>query len=475
MRLILPLLLSLLLALPAQAGDRQGAQTAGPAASADPCAMARADWRMISGTESRAVLEAFIATHDAQCALLAKLAAERAAALATGEAADVCIAARAAWAALGASDTLSGAALADFAETYGATCPALASQVEERLAALAGSRPDPANGADTANARHVGPPDWTRAVSEELGHHRGWVKGADISSDGLRVVTVANDAFRAHSARFGDEDYRAVLGEAYAARIWEIGSGDLLRTLKGHEDDLNSVSFSPDGHRVVTASHDRTARVFDAASGEERLVLGGHEHLVYSAVFSPDGKYVLTASFDRTARLWDAATGREAMVFEGHVSGVRRAAFSPDGRHVVTASSDRSVRIWSAETGKQTARFEGHDGPVVHAAFSPDGRLIVTGSEDGTAYILNAVTGHAVTRLSGHSARVNSAVFSPDGRHVATASRDMSARIWETTSGNGVARLPGHDNEVWDIVFAPDGRRIVTASLDGTVRLWTAR
>jgi hypothetical protein len=54
----------------------------------------------------------------------------------------------------------------------------------------------------------------------------------------------------------------------------------------------------------VTASLDGTARVWDADGGQEPIVLRGHDGDVRSAVFSPDGARVVTASYDGTARVW---------------------------------------------------------------------------------------------------------------------------------------------------------------------------
>ena len=60
-------------------------------------------------------------------------------------------------------------------------------------------------------------------------------------------------------------------------------------------------------HRV----QDKTARLWDAATGQSiGEPLRGHEDEVSSAAFSPDGKRIVTASEDKTARLWDAATGQ---------------------------------------------------------------------------------------------------------------------------------------------------------------------
>jgi WD40 repeat protein len=46
-------------------------------------------------------------------------------------------------------------------------------------------------------------------------------------------------------------------------------------------------------------------------------ILKGHNETIYSLVFSPNGKQVVTGSFDKTIKVWDAVTGKEIRTLTG--------------------------------------------------------------------------------------------------------------------------------------------------------------
>ncbi len=107
--------------------------------------------------------------------------------------------------------------------------------------------------------------------------------------------------------------------------------------------DVWNVSFSPDGKRLAS-SNGSNIFLWDSESGASLSTLRGHEAQVTSVCFGPDGRWILSASTDRTVKSWDVESGKNIvshgpshMSFNGRFlpglgnESFRNIAVSPDG------------------------------------------------------------------------------------------------------------------------------------------------
>ena len=129
--------------------------------------------------------------------------------------------------------------------------------------------------------------------------------------------------------------------------------------LRGHEDKVSSLAFSPDGRRIVTGSRDHTLKVSSIERPIEVMSLYGGAECV---ALSPDGKRIVSGGrHDGRLELWDTKTGMKMSTLIGHEHPVVSVAFSTDGRQIVSGSWDRTLKIWDAETGAEAQTLSGHD------------------------------------------------------------------------------------------------------------------
>ncbi|MEI3648503.1 MAG: ribosome assembly protein 4 [Dolichospermum lemmermannii FEM_B0920] len=252
-----------------------------------------------------------------------------------------------------------------------------------------------------------------------------------------------------------------------------------VNTLKGHESEVYSVGFSPDGKQLASGSFDKTIKIWDVTTGKvlntlpsERYANKGDEGSVSSVGFSPDGQQLASGSFDKTIKIWDVTTGKVLNTLKGHESWVYSVGFSPDGQQLASGSVDKTIKIWDVTTGKVLNTLKGHEGFVYSVGFSPDGKQLASGSEDKTIKIWDVTTGKVLNTLKGHESRVWSVGFSPDGKQLASGSFDNTIKIWDVTTGKVLNTLKGHEDSVWSVGFSPDGQQLASGSFDNTIKIW---
>ena len=251
---------------------------------------------------------------------------------------------------------------------------------------------------------------------------------------------------------------------------------NIIATLEGHADNVTSVSFSPDGSTLASASYDSTVKLWDVATRQNIATLTGHTHRVTSVSFSPDGSTLASGDswWDNTVKLWDVATRQNIATLEGHTSDVSSVSFSPDGRILASASSDYTVKLWDVATRQNIATLEGHLGSVHSVSFSPDGSTLASGSLDNTVKLWDVATRQNIATLEGHTSEVTSVTFSPDGSTLASGSslREAAVRLWDVATRRNIETFSRGRTAITSLAFSPDGAILAEGSRSGKIRLW---
>ncbi|NEP32109.1 MULTISPECIES: hypothetical protein [unclassified Moorena] len=237
--------------------------------------------------------------------------------------------------------------------------------------------------------------------------------------------------------------------------------------LRGHQDDVQDVTFSPDSQQIATASNDRTVKLWDR-NGKLLQTLTGHHDLVYSISLSADGELIASGSRDGTVKLWHRS-GTLIKTIKAHQDWVLNVSFSPDSKRLASASRDRTVKIWD-RTGKLIHTLSGHSERVNAVKFSQDSKRLASASDDKTVKLWSA-DGKLLKTLPGHRNWVLDVSFSPDNKFLATASYDNTLKLWRK-DGTLQSTLKGHTDSVAKVRFSPKGKILATSSWDNQVQLW---
>ncbi|MHC5596893.1 MAG: nSTAND1 domain-containing NTPase [Nostoc sp.] len=255
--------------------------------------------------------------------------------------------------------------------------------------------------------------------------------------------------------------------------LQQVISGTQERNrLEGHSDEVLSVSFSPDGKTIVSASNDKTAILW-GRDGTKLRTLTGHTDKVRSVSFSPDGQMIATASFDHTVKLWKTSDGGLIRTLNGHTAEVLSLSWSSNGEAIATGSADGTAKIWQVSDGHLLRTFSGYRDFVNSVSFSPDGKILAIASADKTVKLWSVSNGLLQKTLLGHSAGVSSVAFSPDGQ-IASASEDKTVRLWRR-DGTLLRSIPAHNAGVLSVNFSHDGQTLASTSADSTIKLWSSK
>jgi hypothetical protein len=322
--------------------------------------------------------------------------------------------------------------------------------------------------ADAMGARELIEEQLASAVTHPVGEirrlmgHQSAVNSVAVTPDGGRAVSgggilVGSGGFRTRTDN--------------TVRLWDLETGQEIRSYLGATAMITAVTVSPDGKWVLAGSAEGGVHVWDLESARPIMRIGKRLPHVYAILLSRDGQKVFTASSDKVVRLWDVVSGERVNRYSGHGREVTALALNPSGHQLLTGCNDGFVRRFEVGSGQEVRHFEGHRGGILGLAFSPDGMTAVSGGADSSVRLWDVEKGSQIRFFMGHSYTVTAVGFTGDGKHVVSAG-DTTVRVWNVDSGKEMKCLPGHTDSVLGMAISPIGDQAVTAGQDMSVRFW---
>lgn len=312
-----------------------------------------------------------------------------------------------------------------------------------------------------------------------------------------------------------------------SARLWDVGTGKLIRSYVGHNRPVTAATFSPDGAVILTGSMTDELRLWATSTTNQlKTFRSSFGRDVKTLAYSADGKTFLVGSEMGPLVLLDAKTGEVIRKFVTRQS-VVAAGFVADGKRVLGAGNrDASVYEWETATGEQTRTYqekwwsglervtltsdgkprswwEGFKGGRVpgdfqvpadsladgfndKATISPDGRRAFTWS--GSRGLQQKQGGN---RLVAHWARIwdleagkviwfsgefpgqrAQFAFSPGGTQFVAGCHEGGAQLWDSTTGTVIRSIGTEKQSFEQVAFSPNGKLILSYGIDKMMRLW---
>jgi WD40 repeat protein len=231
-----------------------------------------------------------------------------------------------------------------------------------------------------------------------------WQLSGVLGPDGAGQGSVFAD--RVLSLAFSPDGKLLAAGGGEASRtgeltLWSIPDGQLVRQFEDpHSDTIYGLEFSADGKLLATAAADKFVKVFNVSSGEHVRSYEGHTHHVMDVSWKGDGTTLASAGADNAIKVWNAETGEQARTITTYSKQVTSLQFIGMQDEFVSCSGDKRVFVHTAGNGKAVREFKGCPDYVYSSATTADGSIVAAGCEDGVLRIWNGKDGKEIASFA---------------------------------------------------------------------------
>jgi len=288
----------------------------------------------------------------------------------------------------------------------------------------------------------------------------------------------------------------AVGGENTTIRIYNLNTGNLLRSMKGSDDEtVNKLAFNADGSRLISINR-TSVHLWDPHNGELLQKLEADTEGYFFVGISSDGNLIVTINGNGVVNHWDTQnnkllrTGDLSRTFDRETYdsimssdyGYDKSAisFSSDLDVFAIANWNGPIELWDLNSSFLIGTI--NDFPSIGAkALSPDKKtlaFVYSTSQSVHIDLKNLQTGNLIhtIEVDGHNSKNPFSLrdpwlsFSPDGENLFFADSDGNINIYDSKNGN-LLRVLEIKQQITNLIYSPDGKSLAVGYSDGSVNL----
>lgn len=270
---------------------------------------------------------------------------------------------------------------------------------------------------------------------------------------------------------------RAQTGALLASTGWDgsialrsLPDGRLIQTMKGDPAGFSSLALARDGRLIVCGTGSGSIRARTYPDGDLITAFGSYSPGVTAIAPDSVGKHLACAGGDGSLNVWRLSDATLMKSLSGNQGALYSLAMQPGDRHVAGGGWDHVIRLWSFPGGELQSELCGHKSPVSCLAFTHDGTLLCSGSYDRTARIWDSGN-QRCTVLEGHGHVVSCLAISPGDSELFTGSWDKTVRAWSLPEGRLLSCFSRHPARISALAVSPDSTTLAAGCEDGSISL----
>ncbi|TPX74781.1 hypothetical protein CcCBS67573_g03935 [Chytriomyces confervae] len=278
-------------------------------------------------------------------------------------------------------------------------------------------------------------------------------------------------------------------------RIWDLKTKKCVSVLDNHVSVVRGVAFSVDGRYLLSGGRDKILNVWEVSSGELIKTIPTYEAMESIGLVSEISRIGLEKKLGLdecsmiaysggekgVIRLWNIDTGDCIATQKSETNSsyeITDVLLRPKSQDIVAVTSDHNFLFYNMlEDLTRTHQIVGYNEEIVDVCFvNPNESSLAVASNSEQIKIMDLESSNCDI-LYGHSNIVVCLDRSKDGMFLASGSKDHTALIWHHDSESNRFQLAGscvgHNEAIGALAFSQKSNAfLITGSQDRTIKMW---